>query len=304
MNTFVMLVKRNTKLFFKDKSTLFTSMIAPLILLVLFVTFLGNIYRESFQAAVENVGIEVADSLINGFVGGWLFSSLLAVCCVTVAFTANMISVEDKVKGRINDISISPVRNSVIAAAYYASTLIVSLFICFVALAVGFVYIAIVGWYLSVADVFLVILDVVLLVMIGTALSSIIAFFIKSQGGMTAVVTIVSAVYGFLCGAYMPISSFTGAIRNFIMFLPGTYGTSLLHTHLMQGTLSEMSAIGFPSDVVREIGDNFDTSLFFFGNRVEMWQAYLVIAAAVVALVGTYILLSARRIRKKNVAIR
>ena len=48
MNTLVALVKRNTKLFFKDKGTFFTALITPLILLVLFISFLGNVYRIVF----------------------------------------------------------------------------------------------------------------------------------------------------------------------------------------------------------------------------------------------------------------
>ena len=48
------LVWRNTKLFFKDKGMFFTSLITPLILLVLFVTFLGNVYRDSLDATVAD----------------------------------------------------------------------------------------------------------------------------------------------------------------------------------------------------------------------------------------------------------
>ena len=42
------LVKRDTKLFFKDKGLFFTSMVTPLILLLLYVTFLGKVYKDSF----------------------------------------------------------------------------------------------------------------------------------------------------------------------------------------------------------------------------------------------------------------
>ena len=42
------LVKRNTKLFFKDKGMFFTSLITPAILLMLYVTFLANVYRDRF----------------------------------------------------------------------------------------------------------------------------------------------------------------------------------------------------------------------------------------------------------------
>ena len=65
------------------------------------------------------------------------------------------------------------------------------------------------------------------------ALSSIINFFLSTQGQISAVGTIISAGYGFLCGAYMPISSFSNGLQKIISFLPGTYGTSpVSYTHL------------------------------------------------------------------------
>ena len=292
------------KLFFKDKGVFFTSLIAPLILLLLFVTFLGGVYRDSFLAGIPaGIGIEVPESLIGGFVGGWLFSSLLAVCCVTISFSANMIMVQDKATRRIDDMTIAPVSRRALAGGYYVATALVSLLICLLALACGLIYLAAVGWYLTAADVFLTLLDVVLLVMFGTALSSLVCFFLSSQGGITAVTTIVSAAYGFLCGAYMPISSFTPAIGNFIMFLPGTYGTSLLHGHLMNGALAAMETLGFPFEAVAGIGDGFDNTLYFFGGRVEQWQSYLVLAGAVVVLVGLYVFVGARKSRRGRVSL-
>lgn len=305
MNTFLMLVRRNTKLFFKDKGVFFTSLIAPLILLFLFVTFLGGVYRESLLASIPaGLGLELPERVIGGFVGGWLFSSLLAVCSVTISFSANMIMVQDKATGRRDDLTIAPVRASVLALSYYASTALVAFAICFVALACGLVYLAVVGWYLTAADVLLTILDTALLVLFGTALSSLVCFFLKSQGGITAVTTIVSAAYGFLCGAYMPISSFSPAIASVIMFLPGTYGTGLLRTHLMQGTMLEMSVLGFPAEVVTGIGEGFDSTLSFFGNRVANWQSYLVLVAAVAVLAGVYVLLNMRKVRRGRVALK
>ena len=43
MSTLKALIKRNTKLFFKDKGMFLTSLITPAILLVLYATFLGNL---------------------------------------------------------------------------------------------------------------------------------------------------------------------------------------------------------------------------------------------------------------------
>ena len=46
------LIRRNSKLFFKDKGMFFTSLITPVLLLVLYATFLANIYRDSFTSAL------------------------------------------------------------------------------------------------------------------------------------------------------------------------------------------------------------------------------------------------------------
>ena len=46
MKTEKRLIKRNIKLFFADKGLFFTSLITPLILLVLYATFLAKVYRD------------------------------------------------------------------------------------------------------------------------------------------------------------------------------------------------------------------------------------------------------------------
>ena len=61
------------------------------------------------------------------------------------------------------------------------------------------------GWYMNAADVLWVLFDMILLVLFGSTLSSIISFPLTTQGQLSAVGTIVSAGYGFICGAYMPI---------------------------------------------------------------------------------------------------
>ena len=299
MRTLGFLVRRDTKLFFKDKGVFFTSLIAPLIILLLFVTFLGNVYRDSFRSCLPE-GLAVPDSLTQGFVGGWLMSSLLAVCCVTVAFSANMIMVQDRVTGVAGDFSITPVKRSVMSLGYYLSTAIVTGIICYIATGVGFLYLALVGLYLSAADVLLVLLDVFLLVLFGTALSSVVCHFLVNQGGMTAVSTIVSSAYGFLCGAYMPISQFSVGIQNVISFLPGTYGTALLHNHFMRGGFTELETTHFPSESVDGIRDSFDNNLYFFGDRVDISAMYLIRGISIAALVGIFVILNVTRGKKRR----
>lgn len=296
MRTLRYLVKRNMKLFFKDKGMFFSAMITPIILLVLFITFLGNVYRDSFYSVLPE-GMTIPESLVEGFVGGWLFSSLMAVCCVTVSFCANMQMVQDKVTGARNDLTIAPIKPYILNAGYYIATALLTFGICLIAMGAAMVYLAVVGWYLSAADVLLIILDIVLLVLFGTALSSIICHFLSTQGQMSAVGTIISAGYGFICGAYMPISQFSDTIQKVIAFLPGTYGTALMHHHLMHGVLSELERSWLPAEAVNEMRNAFDNCIYFFEYKVEPPQMYLILGVTVVLLSAVYVLMNAKRRR-------
>ena len=120
------LVRRNVRLYFKDKGMFFTSLITPLILLVLYSTFLSNVFEETFRGALASAGGMVTDRLIGGCVGGQLISSLLAVSCVTVSFCSNLLMVQDKVSGARRDLTISPVKSSTMALGYYICLLYTS----------------------------------------------------------------------------------------------------------------------------------------------------------------------------------
>lgn len=297
MMTEKMLIKRNIRLFFKDFGMFFSSLATPLILLVLYATFLSNVYFDSFKMQLG--GFPVEEEVLRGLVGGQLFSSLLAVSCVTVAFCSNLLMVQDRVTGARRDLLIAPVRRSRLAIGYYVATLLVTLIIAAVATGASFIYLAIVGWYLSFADVLLLLLDILLLVMFGTALSSVVNYFLTTQGQISAFGSIVSSCYGFVCGAYMPIANFPEGLQSVLSFLPGTYGTSLLRNHALRGALSQMEEDGLPGEMIEMIRDSADCNIYFFDTRVETYVMYLILVGAILLLFGAF--LAINRLDKRKV---
>jgi len=293
------LIKRNVKLFFKDKGMFFTSLITPLILLVLYSTFLGEVYRDAFTSSLPS-DVEIPKKLINGIVGGQLISSILAVSCVTVAFCSNFLMVQDKVNNSIKDLKMSPVSSSTLSLGYYLATFVSTFIICFVALILCLIYLAVIGWYLTILDVLCLIFDIILLILFGTALSSIISYFLTSQGQISAVGTIVSAGYGFICGAYMPISSFSSILQKVMLFLPGTYGTSLFRNHSLNSALSKLNNYGVNSSTIEEIKSSIDCNLKFFGSNVNILTMYIILGATTALLIGIYILINASKKSKKH----
>lgn len=297
MNPSAALINRNTKLFFKDKGMFLTSLITPLLLLVLYATFLAGIYRDGLVSAVP-AGL-LTDKMTDGFVAGQLCSSLLAVCCITVAFNSNLLTVQDKISHARSDLTVTPVRGSAMAVGYFVSTAIVTGIVCFVTLGAGFLYIYLSGWYLSLADVLLACLDVLLLTLFGTALASCVNFFLSTQGQLSAVSAVICSCYGFICGAYMPIASFSSrTLRNVISFLPGTYGTSLIRNHLMGGIFKELAEQGIPEYGIRALADSVDCNVYFFENRVTVPVMYAVFGGAIIILAAVYVLFNVISSRK------
>ncbi len=291
MKTVAVLVGRNRKLFFKDKGMLFSSLITPVILIVLYATFLAKVYRDSFLSNLPDA-VHISDELVNGTVAAQLAAALLAVSCITVTFCVNLTMVQDKANGAEKDFLVSPVKRSVIYIGYFFSTVLNSLMVNGLALALCLAYMYKMGWYMSASDVLWVLLDEILLVLFGSTLSSIICYPLKTQGQMSAVGTIVSAGYGFVCGAYMPISNFSTGLQKILSYLPGTYGTSLIKNHMLHGIFTELSDSGFPDDVVTAIADSLDCNPAFHGHVVDVGEMVVIMVASVVILGMIYLLMA------------
>ncbi len=293
------LVSRNTKCYFKDKFLFFVSMITPLILLVLFATFLRNVYIESFQQVANGLNaeygsnIELDGRVLEGITGAWLMSSILGVSSVTVAFCSNTIMIEDKINSAVTDFKVSPVKKTTISVSYFISNFFVTFIVMMAVMLIGHIYLAAVGWYIPVEDVFMIILGVICNILFGTLLAAVVESFISSQGGLSAVSTLISSMYGFICGAYMPLSQFSAVLRDILCFLPGTYGVGILRNHYMNGYIEEIcKGIENPQIAagMREgIASGFDMKLSPFGTDISLGAMYGILLGACAVLFAAFI---------------
>ena len=200
--------------------------------------------------------------------------------------------VQDKVNKSIKDINVTPTSKFTIGMSYFISTFISTILVNIAATLVCFIYVYFQGWYMNLNDVLFIFLDVFLLTLFGTALSSVVNYNLSSQGQITAVGTLVSAGYGFLCGAYMPISSFSPALQKVLSFLPGTYGTSLFRNHALNGPFREMAKLNVSTDIINEIKKAFDCKISFLGNNVSIGIMYIILITSVVVLTSIFIVMN------------
>ena len=294
----VTLVARNTKCYFKDKFLFFVSMITPLILLVLFATFLRNVYIDSFKSAFPE-GFTAQDRVLEGITGAWLMSSILSVSSVTVAFCSNVVMINDKIEGNLNDFRVSPVKGVTTSIAYFISNFFVTLIVMLCLMLIGHIYLAAVGWYIPVGDVFMILVDIICSVLFGTLLAGVVESFISSQGGLSAVSTLVSSMYGFICGAYMPFSQFSEGLRNVLCCLPGTYGVGIMRNHYMGGYLSALADEGVSQEALSAIKENFDISIKVFGTEIPLGAMYGILLGACAFLIVAYVAIVIIKNKKK-----
>ena len=290
------LTLRNIKLYFKDKMTFLVSLITPLILLVLFIAFLKSTYEDSILSIIQ--GFDLDQSLIDAFTGGWLFSSVLATSCITVAFCSGMMVI-DKINRANIDFMVSPVKKSTLQLSYVLANLFSTFIITFVLLIVGLIYLACVGFYITFVDILLIVFGIIITSLFGTILANIIWTFTHSQGVVSGVCTLVSALYGFICGAYMPISTMGQGMQYFVSLLPGTYATVLFRQGFLNSVLNRMRET-LPQEMINGIASGFDVKMSFFGHDVSTLALILVISISTIVLLGVFLLINGLKKRTRT----
>ena len=92
--------QRNLKLFFRDKSAVFFSLLAVFIIIGLYALFLGDVWTDSLSDLAN------ARQLMDS----WIMAGLLAVTSITTTMGAFGVMVDDRSKKIDKDFASSPIQ--------------------------------------------------------------------------------------------------------------------------------------------------------------------------------------------------
>lgn len=279
------LVERSLKIFLKDKASVFFSLLAPLIVLGLYLLFLGDIQTDGIKAAFEGAPIE--EKSLKNFVDAWMLAGVVSVACVTVSFSVQGITVQDREKGVLNDMLASPISRGIIDISYLISNFVVTLCICLIVLAVAFVYVAITGWALSLVDVVLLIALTIMSVLSASVISTLVGLAFRTSSQHSAFVGIISAVIGFVMGAFMPLSAFPEGVQYVTLFVPATYSAALYRNLFMRGALEKIDAV-LPG-AEDGLKGSFSMELDFFGKTIGTDMQAVIFAAFIALTLAAWI---------------
>lgn len=252
MSAMMSLARRNVLCYFRDRASVVFSLMAVIIVVMLYLLFLRNMLVESYP------DMEGMPQLIDA----WVLAGILGIVPVTTSAGSLQTMVEDRAGGRIRDILVTPMTSAQIAGGYIISTFIVGLVMSTITLAVCVAYLVATGCPLSASGV---IISAVLLVpssLSGSIVVYAMTSFLRSTGAFSGFFTVVSVLIGFLAGIYMPMGTMPAAMQTIGTLVPASHMAALFRDSLAGDALDGVFA-GAPAETLdsfrAEMG--FDLSL-------------------------------------------
>jgi multidrug/hemolysin transport system permease protein len=231
MTVMINLIKRNLKLFFRDRTSVFFSLLAVFIIIGLYVLFLGNMMVKNFKELLGDNARFTIDS--------WVMAGLLSVTSITTTMGAFGTMVEDKTKKISKDFSSAPLKRSQLAGGYIMSSFIIGVIMSITALVVAEIYILTGGGKLITLVPLLKLFGVMMLsVFAGSSMVFFIASFFKSNNAFATASTIIGTLIGFLTGIYIPIGSLPSAVQTAIKIFPISHAGALFRQVMMAVPMS------------------------------------------------------------------
>lgn len=280
------IARRNLKLYFRDKSSVFFSLLAVFIIIGLYVLFLGNMLTSNMEWMGDHARF-VTDS--------WIMAGLLAVTSLTTTMGAYGIMIEDKTKKVFKDFTASPVKRSSLVGGYILSSFIIGVIMSVITFVLAEVYIVAYGGALMRLSGMLRVFGCILLsVLSSSAMVFFLVSFFKSANAFTTASTVIGTLIGFLTGIYIPIGSLPASVQTAIRIFPVSHAGALMRQIMMEAPLKAAALDSAAEESFRlAMGVNYK-----FGDTILSSAAGIVILLATAAVFYALAILNVSRKRK------
>ena len=265
-------VSRNLKVFFRDKTAVFFSLLAVLIVLGLYIFFLGDVWVDSFP------NIKGVKNLMNC----WIIAGLIGVTSVTANMGAFGTMIEDKSKNKIKDFYVSPIKKSKIVGGYIISSFIVGSMMSVVTLIISQIYLVYSGVdvlnFKELTEVFLIIL------MTSLSNSAMILFIVSlfsSEKAFSTASTIVGTLIGFITGIYLSISMLPDSVQIIVKLFPTSHGISILRQIFMKKQM-DISFADVPTNYINEFKESMGVVYYINDKLVSNTTSVFILIASTI----------------------
>lgn len=266
------LAERNLKIFFRQKSAVFFSLLSIFIIIGLYVVFLGDVWVSEFELPEK-------DTLMNN----WIIAGIISTASITTTMGAFGIMVEDRARKNSKDFFSSPIKRSKIVGGYILSAYIIGVIMSIFAFILGEIYIIFNGGELLAPISMLKMLGIIL---VSVAASSSLVFFIvsffSSNSAFTTASTVLGTLIGFITGIYLPIGTLPEAVQWVIKLFPVSHAAALMRQVMME-TPMKLSFTGIPESYLARFKEMVGIT-YTYGDFTATTITYIMV------LIGTAVL--------------
>lgn len=226
----IIFASRVLKIYLRDKTAVFFSLLSSFIIIGLYILFLGETYSSSF----EQIGN------IHQLMDQWVMAGLLATTSVSTSVATLSVMVDDQYQKRQKDFYCTPIKKTALAGGYFMASLIISFFLSLITLFFAQIYILInKGSWFSFSVYMQIIVILLLTVLMNSSMMFFISSFFKSNHAFSTATSIIGTLIGFLTGIYIPIGTLPEIIQWVIKIFPTSHGAVLLRQTMMNSTMNQ-----------------------------------------------------------------
>ena len=280
------LVLRNLRVYFRDKLSVFFSLLSVLVTFLVYLLFLGDVWSGDLP------DVPGAPDMMSG----WIMAGLLSIASVTTTLGAAGIMVDDRTTKVRKDFEASPLSRASLTGGYILSSFAVGSLMTTVGLILAEAYIVLNGGELLSLTQLLKMLGLILLsVLSNTALLTFMVTFFKTNSSFGTASTLVGTLIGFLTGIYIPVGMLPQAVQGLVKLLPVSHTAVLMRQIFMEKPLQEVFS-GAPQELISETLLSLGVRFTLNGSEVAPVVSVLFIAGAGIV----FFALSAWRMTKKE----
>lgn len=279
------LVKRNLRLYFRDRMTVFFSLLSVLIVLALYFFFLGDTMVGDMK---DTPGVKF-------LMDSWIMAGMLSITGVTTTLAAFGVVVDDNARKISRDFYTSPLSRAQLAGGYIVSSFLIGVIMSLFTFVLAETYIMVRGGELLPPLSMLKVAGVLLLsVLASSAITFLLISFFRSQNAFSVVSTIVGTIIGFLTGIYIPIGVLSGGIRLLIKLFPISHSASLLRSIMTERPIAQSFA-GAPASAADSFRETMGIVYRFGTAEVTPAQSLLILVATAAVCYGAGVLVIRRK---------
>lgn len=253
------LTMRNFKLFFRDRGSVFFSLLSAIIILALYIFVLG----DSMVSDLD--GISGAKNIMDN----WIMAGLLAATSITAAMGAYGIMINDKERKTTKDFLSSPIKRYTVYGSYILNAILVSLIICVITFILAQIYIVGInhGEMLSLVDMFKVIGILALGVFCSSSIACFLSSFAKTNSAFSGMSIVLGTVIGFITGIYIPVGALGEGMQLIVKAFPVSHAGALLRQVMMNSSLNS-SFSGIREAYLQTFKEEMGLVFMFNGNEM------------------------------------